>query len=200
MSRIPQQLTATERPAVCIRAADRRDHRSIRTLVRAAYGQYAPSVPAPVFRRYLADLLDLDRHAANGELLVAEHDHRVVGYAAYYPDAGRLGFNFPNGWASGRGLAVHPAARGLGVARALIAESERRARAEQAPAFAFHTAGFMGTAIELYDGLGYQRARSTTSTSRCTTGSTGSTRSRSSPTDASSCPGRPRHLPGSFRS
>ena len=24
--------------------------------------------------------------------------------------------------------------------------------------FAFHTAGFMGTAIALYDGLGYQRA------------------------------------------
>ena len=98
MSRLPEQLTATEPdPPSAFVSADRRDHRSIRALVRAAYGQYAPSVPAPVFRRYLADLLDLDRHAANGELLVAEHDHRVVGYAAFYPDAGRLGFNFPNG-------------------------------------------------------------------------------------------------------
>jgi GNAT superfamily N-acetyltransferase len=158
MSRLPTQLTAASAPSVCVRSADRRDHAGIRSLLRSSYGPYAPHLPAPVFRRYLADLLDLDRHGAAGELLVAERDGGIVGYVAFYPDAGLLGFDFPSGWASGRGLAAHPAARGRGVARALIAENERRARVNQSPVFAFHTAGFMGTAIALYDGLGYQRA------------------------------------------
>jgi predicted N-acetyltransferase YhbS len=158
MSRIPEQRDHSARAAVCVRSADRRDHEDIREVIRAAYGQYEPRVPAPVFERYLADLLDLDLHAANGDLVVAEHDHQIVGYVAFYPDTALLGFTFPPGWASGRGLAVHPAARGLGVARALIAHNERRARTSRSPVFAFHSAGFMGTAIELYDGLGYQRA------------------------------------------
>jgi GNAT superfamily N-acetyltransferase len=157
MSRLPEQLTAS-RPAVCVRAADERDHASIRALLWAAYAPYAPHVPAPVFLRYLSDLLDLERHATNGQLLVAEDDDRIVGCAAFYPDAGRLGFGFPAGWASGRGLAVDPTARGRGVARALITACERVARADLAPVFAFHTAGFMTTAIALYDRLGYQRA------------------------------------------
>jgi GNAT superfamily N-acetyltransferase len=158
MSRLPEQrCSSASRPAVCVRSADRRDHPDIRALIRAAYGQYEPHLPPPVFDRYLADLLDLDRHEANGRLLVAEHDHRIVGYVAFYPDTALLGFNFPPGWASGRGLAAHPSARGRGVARALIATNERLARANHSPVFAFHTAGFMGTAIELYNGLGYQR-------------------------------------------
>jgi len=140
-----------------VRSADRRDHSEIRDVIRAAYGQYEPHLPAPVFARYLEDLLDLDRHEANGRLLVAEHDHRVVGYVAFYPDTALLGYNFPPGWASGRGLAAHPSARGRGVARALIAANERLARANHSPVFAFHTAGFMGSAIELYNCLGYRR-------------------------------------------
>ena len=158
MSLIPDQPTIAPAAGITVRPAVRRDHHRIRSVVRAAYGQYAPLVPAPVFRRYLTDLLDLDRHAANGHLLVAEHDHRIVGYGAFYPDTARLGFGFPPGWASGRGLAAHPEARGRGVAQALIAESERLARASGSPVFAFHTAGFMRGAIALYDRLGYERA------------------------------------------
>jgi GNAT superfamily N-acetyltransferase len=158
MSRLPEQPTTSVRAAVCVRAADRNDHTAIRAVLWASYAPYAPHVPAPVFLRYLADLLDLDRHAANGRLLVAEHDGGIVGYAAFYPDAARLGFDFPSGWASGRGLASHPAARGRGIARALIAHCEQLARDQGSPVFAFHTAGFMGTAIALYDGLGYRRA------------------------------------------
>jgi predicted N-acetyltransferase YhbS len=158
MSRIPEQRDRSARATVCVRSAGRRDHDEIRRVIREAYGQYEPLLPGPVFDRYLADLLDLELHAANGELVVAEHGQHIVGQVAFYPDTALLGFTFPPGWASGRGLAVHPAARGLGVARALIAHSERRARSNHSPVFAFHTAGFMGTAIELYDGLEYQRA------------------------------------------
>ncbi|HEX3306314.1 MAG TPA: GNAT family N-acetyltransferase, partial [Streptosporangiaceae bacterium] len=57
-----------------------------------------------------------------------------------------------------RALAVHPGARGHGVARALMAASERLARESGAPVFAFHTASFMTDAIALYDRLGFRRA------------------------------------------
>ena len=108
---------------------------------------------------YLADLLDLERHASHGRLLVVEADEQVRGLTeAFYPDASVQGFGWPPGWASGRALAVRPAARGLGVARALLASCERLARESGAPVFAFHTASFMTGAIALYERLDYHRA------------------------------------------
>ena len=100
-----------------VRDAVPADHPAIRDVVAAAYRQYADLIAPDVFARYLADLLDLDRHARHGRLLVAEAAARVCGFAAFYPDASVQGFGLPAGWASGRALAVHPAARGYGVAR-----------------------------------------------------------------------------------
>ena len=68
------------------------------------------------------------------------------------------GVGWPKGWSGGRGLAVHPDARGLGVGRALVAECERLALAAGSPVFAFHTASFMSAAVQLYEHLGYVRA------------------------------------------
>jgi ribosomal protein S18 acetylase RimI-like enzyme len=134
------------------------DYPAIRDVVIAAYRQYADLIALDIFSPYLADLLDLERHARHGRLLVVEADERVRGFAAFYPDASVQGFGLPPGWASGRALAVHPAARGLGVARALLVTCERLAREAGAPVFAFHTASFMTTAIALYERLGYRRA------------------------------------------
>ncbi len=107
---------------------------------------------------YRTDLLDLDRHARDGELCVAVVDGEIVGYAAFYPDATAQGLGWPPGWASGRGLAVHPCHRGHGVAAALLRELEQRTRESGAPVFAFHTSRFMGTARALYRRMGYERA------------------------------------------
>jgi GNAT superfamily N-acetyltransferase len=156
------QARATPNPLlrarVTVRTAEPSDHASIRAVVRAAYGQYAQVLPIPVFDGYLADLVDLDRHASQGTLLVAEAGARIQGSAAFYPNTSVQGLGWPEGWSGGRGLAVRPGARGLGVARALIAESEQMARATGSPVFAFHTAAFMSAAVELYEHLGYQRA------------------------------------------
>ena len=103
-------------------------------------------------------MLDLDQHARHGRLLVVEVDGRIRGFGAFYPDASVQGFGWPPGWASGRALAVDPAARGRGVARALLAAVERLAREAGAPVYAFHTASFMTDAIALYERLGYRRA------------------------------------------
>ena len=141
-----------------VRAAGPADHAAIRALLDVAYAPYAADVDAAVWDDYRTDLLDLDRHARDGELCVALVDGEIVGYAAFYPDATAQGLGWPPGWASGRGLAVHPCHRGHGVAAALLRELEQRTRESGAPVFAFHTSRFMGTARALYRRMGYERA------------------------------------------
>jgi predicted N-acetyltransferase YhbS len=143
---------------VTLRQATRGDHGRIRTLLRAAYGPYARALPDAVFDPYLADLLDLSTHERNGTLIVAEAEGAIIGFVAFYHDIDVQCMGWPTGWAGGRGLAVHPSARVLGVAQALIAACERLAREEKTSVFAFHTASFMTEAARLYDHLGYQRA------------------------------------------
>jgi GNAT superfamily N-acetyltransferase len=149
---------ARPQPVPLVRDAVPADYPAIREVVIAAYRQYADLLALDVFSPYLADVLDLDKHARHGRLFVVEADGWVCGFGAFYPDATVQGLDWPAGWASGRALAVHPAARGHGVARTLLATCERLAREAGAPVFAFHTASFMSKAIALYERLGYRRA------------------------------------------
>ena len=144
--------------SLLIRGAQSTDYGAIRDVVIAAYAQDAGVLGPDMFSRYLADLLDLETHATYGRLLVAETTEGIRGFAAFYPDASVQGFGLPSGWAGGRALAVHPGARGHGVAQALLATVERLAVAAGAPVFAFHTASFMTSALSLYERLGYRRA------------------------------------------
>jgi GNAT superfamily N-acetyltransferase len=155
---VPDTAVAV-RPATApfVRDAVPADYPAIREVVIAAYRQYADLIARDVFSPYLADLLDLDTHARHGRLLVVEADGRILASGSFYPDASVQGVGWPPGWAGGRGLAVHPDARGHGVARTMIATFERLALAAGAPVFAFHTASFMTGAIALYEGLGYRR-------------------------------------------
>ena len=143
---------------VRVRRAVEADLPEVRTIVARAYRQYRRVLGGEVFSRYLDDLLDLDRHRTHGQLLAAELHGVVCGAVAYYPEASVQGIGWPDGWASGRGLAVDTPTRGLGVAEALTREVQRRARADGAPVFAFHTAAFMHGARALYDRLGFERA------------------------------------------
>ena len=144
--------------SIAVRSAGPADHATIREIVSSAYRQYRRELAPKAYARYLADLLDLDRHSHHGHLVVAEADGRVLGSGAFYPDSSVQGLGWPPGWAGGRALAVHPAARGRGVASALLKTSERLARNHGAPVFAFHTAAFMSAAIGLYEKFGYSRA------------------------------------------
>ena len=151
-------ISIRHQPELVVREAVPADYPAIRELVIAAYRQYADLIAPEVFSAYQADLLDLDRHARHGRLLVVEADQWVCAFAAWYPDASVQGVGLPAGWVSGRALAVHPAARGTGAARALMATGERLAREAGAPVVAFHTVSFMTGAIALYERLGYHRA------------------------------------------
>src|SRR5690349_18613192 len=107
-----------------VRPARPSDHDAIREVVGAAYRQYEPVTGSELFGRYLEDLLDFERHSRHGQLIVAELDGIVRGSGALYPDASVQGVGWPHGWAGGRALAVHPEARGHGVAQALVAAAE----------------------------------------------------------------------------
>lgn len=158
---MPAGITNANTPGppadVQVRDAGPADREDIREVVELAYAQFKAALPPTAYARYLADLLDLDGHARHGQLLVAEVDGRVRGSAAFYPNTFSQGLGWPRGWAGVRGLAVHPEARGSGIARALLAESESRARLRGARVFAFHSATFMREAIAVYERLGYCR-------------------------------------------
>jgi GNAT superfamily N-acetyltransferase len=154
----PDTVVSTRRESTpLVRSAVPADHAAIREVVIAAYGQYADVLPPDVFSGYLADLLDLETHASHGPLFVVEADGRIRGFAAFHPDASVQGLGWPSGWASGRALAVDPAARGHGIARTLVAFVEQLAQDVGAPVLALHTASFMTSAIALYERLGYCR-------------------------------------------
>ena len=150
--------TAARRAMVTVRRGRREDHPAVASLVQTAYAPYRATLPRRLWASLLTDLLDLDRHTSSGHLIVAEVDGAILGSGLFYPDSTLQGLGWPRGWAGGRGLAVHPAARGRGLATALLAECERLARELGADEFAFHTLEVMTAAVSLYERLGYQRA------------------------------------------
>src|SRR5690349_4807658 len=91
--------------------------------------------------------------------IVAELDGTIVGSAALYaPEAaayGDLAALAP--WPEVRLVAVDPKARGRGVARALVDECIRRARASGATAVGLHSSRSMRAALRLYERMGFVR-------------------------------------------
>ena len=108
-------------------------------MVSLAYTQYTCDIDPAVWPGFRADLLDLDKHARNGHLLVATVDGDLAGYAAFYPDASVQQLGWPTGWAGGRGLAGAPDPSRPRYRRGADAGLEQRARTSDASVFAFHT-------------------------------------------------------------
>jgi len=103
-------------------------------------------------RRSLADDTGVAR-------IVAELDDRIVGSVALY-DPGHAqytGLDSAASWPEVRLVAVDPDVRGRGVARALVLECVRRARAAGATTLGLHTSQSMHTAQRLYERLGFVR-------------------------------------------
>lgn len=150
--------TNLSRAAVAVRDARPSDHPGITGVIEAAYREYAQMLPPAIFDGYLEDLLDLDARARVGRHIVAEHAGRIVGAVTYYGDAHAEGLGWPSGWAGLRALGVDPAARGLGIGKALMLTCVERARAAGAPVLCLHTAEFMTAAVAMYEAMGFRRA------------------------------------------
>ena len=142
-----------------VRVALPEDRDSLVRLTRAAYAEYAhlmaPSAWAALEAAIESSLAD-DRGVIR---LVAEVDGAIGGSAALYaPDAAAYGsLASATPWPEVRLVAVAPSARGRGIARALVEECIRRARASGATALGLHTSRSMRAAMRLYERLGFVR-------------------------------------------
>lgn len=128
---------------------------AVSRLVKASYAEFEPHLTAPNWALMMSNIARVVEPGAPGELLVARLDDRVVGTVTYLPPGPKDYHRVPQEWAVVRVLAVDPALRGLGIARALTAECLRLARADQAPAVGLHTAAMMTAARTLYESTGF---------------------------------------------
>jgi GNAT superfamily N-acetyltransferase len=125
----------------------------------AANAEFAPADPDDPFvaswDRYLVSMADAAGRAADGSLLVAVENGRVVGTVTLYLHAGSEQWRPDD--AMFRFLAVDPAARGRGVGRALFQACLERARAAGKRRMALHTTEWMTTARAMYERAGFSR-------------------------------------------
>lgn len=145
-------------PAVTVREATPADHQAIHDVIVAAYSEYAAVLSPPAFDRYLADVADVDAHARKGRLIVAERAGTIVGSVSFFDEARAEGFDWPEGWAGLRALAVDPTERRQGVGGALMRACRERAVAVGAPVLCLHTGELMTAAIAMYEAMGFRRA------------------------------------------
>lgn len=135
-----------------VREALPADGTAVVALLRESYLAYADAVRPDLLEAWLADVLD----PGGATTLVALVDGRLAGTARLHL-AGTYPVPLPPGSAGVRAVAVAPAHRRAGVATALMASCEQRARAVGAAALHLHTAQFMTAAAALYTDLGYRR-------------------------------------------
>jgi GNAT superfamily N-acetyltransferase len=145
-------------PRATIRDARPDEEEAIARLTLLAYREYA-SLMEPAAWIALEGAIGSSLAERGVTRLVAELDGAVVGSAALYaPDAPAYGaLASITSWPEVRLVAVDPAARGRGVARALVEECVRRARHAGAPALGLHTSRSMRAAKQLYERMGFVR-------------------------------------------
>lgn len=133
-----------------LRIARVEDTDAIRDVTMAAFAEYAAEMPG-TWEGYRENILGTLATHASAEQLVAEAGGRIVGTVLFYPAQGG---DPPHV----RLLAVHPDARGSGIATALMAECVRRARASGADTLTLHTTDLMEVAKGMYERMGFTRA------------------------------------------
>ena len=142
-----------------VRDARDDERAAIRALTLRAYAEIA-DVMAPSAWAGLERVLH-ERLDAEGEFsrIVAERGGALVGSVQLYPPESDAygGDVAPARWPEVRLLAVAPEVRGLGVARLLMDECIRRARAMGATEIGLHTSESLRDAVRLYERMGFER-------------------------------------------
>ena len=154
------EVGAPERPDLdaSIRPARNSELDEIAGLFAPALAPYRGGVQDRILDAYLAELVDVRPRFEEAEVLVAEHDGRIVGTIAFYPDVRLEGWsNLPAGWAGFRALAVAPRRRGTGIGQALVRRCIQRTREIGAETLGIHTISLLTDAVSLYQRLGFVR-------------------------------------------
>ena len=135
------------------------EREAIRDLVQRAYAEYEAIMEPTTWRGLSAAIRTALASNEPAERIVVEADGRLVGSAMlYHPSAKAYADDsrlVP--WPEVRLVSVDPGWRGHGVARALMNECIRRARAAGMTAIGVHTSRSMRAAINMYLGMGFVR-------------------------------------------
>lgn len=133
---------------------------AVAALLAEVYQPYEREMAPAVFAKYLDDVTRTDVD----QTLVAVGDDLLGTARLYQPGTAPMTPRRPREWADPmpadwawvRSVGVLPAARGTGVAQALMAHCA--GNAGDATAILLHTMEFMPAAIRMYERLGYERA------------------------------------------
>lgn len=144
-----------------MRDARPEDGPAVAALTLAAYGEYAAKMQPEAWTGLEGAVrAALASEDAAVQRIVAARDGEIVGGVMLYPPAADAygGYTEAAAWPELRLLAVAPAARGMGVGKALVEECVRRARAMGAAVLGLHTSRSMEVAIGMYERMGFVRA------------------------------------------
>jgi GNAT superfamily N-acetyltransferase len=142
-----------------IRNAAEHEYEYIKNLRLQAYQEHAKKIPAghwEILKNQITSDADLQPSV---ERIVAELDGLIVGTVALFPTkivAYKGLVDDESEYPEIRMLAVHPNARGKGIATLLLKECIKRCKQEGYQAIGLHTSDFMSTAVKLYEELGFE--------------------------------------------
>lgn len=131
-----------------IRLARADDAASIGQVLHASFVEYESLYTPEGFAATALSAQQVLKRMQEGPVWVAICESRVVGTVAALMKGKSVYM---------RGMAVQPTARGLGIARRMLAQVEQRAREKQATRIFLSTTPFLTAAIELYGRAGFQR-------------------------------------------
>jgi GNAT superfamily N-acetyltransferase len=142
---------------VSLRDFSASDAATIDRLAVASFSQYSSDFQDwPAMVRVLEKMSDM---AASAEIIIAEHEGRVIGAVGYVPPSAPKAAHFKPEWPIIRMLVVDPDARGIGAGRALTEACVARARRDHADEIALHTSSIMTVALPMYLRMGFVRVR-----------------------------------------
>lgn len=141
--------------SVRLRAYVDADAPVINRLAVLAFSQYSDKYSDwPAMTKVLEKMSDM---AKTAEVVIAEHEGRIVGAVGYLPPFAAKAAHFKPAWPLVRMLVVDPDARGLGAGRVLTDACIERARRDRAPEIALHTSEMMTVALPMYLRMGFVR-------------------------------------------
>lgn len=141
--------------SVHLRAFADADAPVINRLAVVAFSQYSDRYNDwPALAKVMERMSDM---AETAEIVIAEHEGRIVGAVGYLPPFAAKQAHFKPEWPIVRMLVVDPNARGLGGGRALTQACIDRARRDRAPEIALHTSEMMTVALPMYLRMGFER-------------------------------------------
>lgn len=135
-------------PAVTVREAAEAEADAVAVLLRAAFAAFEPLYTPEAFAATVPPVSEITRRRREGPVWVAVLDGLLVGTVSVVPVGDALYV---------RSMAVHPSARGRGMAVRLLAEAERFAAAHALRRLRLSTTPFLSAAIRLYERAGFVR-------------------------------------------